>query len=87
MSWAKRVVEEAQEREDALWRPLLVPLTADEEAWFAAHPNERELFRHRRLGEFDALAELEELMGVSLVPIGDGLARVHPEVRWRFSDG
>ncbi len=86
MSGAKREFEEAEEREEALWQPLLVRLTPEEEAWFAVHPEERELFRPRCPGQFDALAELVDLMGVSVVPIGDGRARVYPEVRWRFSD-
>jgi len=79
-------MEEAAEREAALWQPMTVRLTPKEEVWFAAHPEERELLRHRRPGEFDELAELEDLMGVSIGPIGGGLARAYPDVRWQFSD-
>jgi hypothetical protein len=87
VSGAKRVLEEICEQEAGLWRPMVVRLTADQKAWFAAHPEEREQFRRRRPGEFDALAMKEDLIGVSIVPIGDGLARVHPQPRWRLSDG
>lgn len=79
-------MEEAAQREAALWQPLTVRLTPAQAAWFAEHPEEHEQFRHRRPGQFDALAEVEDLMGVSIVPIGGGLARVYPEARWRFSD-
>jgi hypothetical protein len=86
MSMAKRLLQEIEDAEAALWDPLVVQLTADEIAWFADHPEEPEMFRARRPGEFDALAEQEDLMGVTVVPIGDGLARIYPEARWRFSD-
>ena len=86
MSWAKQALEEAHSREAAAWRPLLVRLIDEEKAWFAAHPGERELFRPRRPGGSDALPEQEDLMGVSVVPIGGGRARVQPEARWRYGD-
>ncbi len=86
MSMAKRLLQEMEDAEAALWRPVVVRLSAEEQAWFAEHPEERELFRHRRPGEFEELAEIEELMGVSIVPIGGGLARIYPEAKWRFSD-
>ena len=81
------MLEEAEKRERAKRDPVLVSMTPAEEAWFAVNPHEHELFRERQPGEFDALAEEEELMGVSLVPVGGGLARMHPEPVWRFSDG
>lgn len=87
MSMAKRALDEAEEREAALWRSQLVPMTAGDRAWFVEHPHERELFRHRRPGEFDALAEEVDLVGVTVVPVGGGLARIYPEELWRFSDG
>jgi hypothetical protein len=87
VSLAKRALEEAWELEDALRRPVLVPMTAEELAWFAEHPDEPEFYRKRRPGEFEALAEEEDLIGVTVVPIGGGLASIHPVIVRRFSDG